>query len=118
MPSDGSMPSAASYGKYVIQESGRNQVTAHTSNTDGIGKRIGYLNYFGGSIDRHPDGSIDDRSNINGGVIHKAFVSSQFRRKGLASAMLDFARARDPKKQIRHSRLLTDDAKAWSQQHP
>ena len=114
-------PDTASYGKYIIQDSHLNAITAHTYNENAhnnIGKRIGFLSYFGGKVDRDEQGNPDDRTNTNGGMIYKAYVSRQFRRKGLASAMLDFARERHPEKEIRHSGALSDDGKAWAQNKP
>ena len=116
-----SMPEVASYGKYLIEDTGSNLVWARHYDPKqhrGLGRRIGSLSWFGGKIDRKEDGTPDDRSNINGGVIYKAYVSSQFRRKGVASAMLDFARERYPDKEIRHSKALSDDGRAWSENKP
>ena len=74
-------------------------------------RRVGYLTFF-------PGEAKYDGQDIDGGVIWKAYVSSQFRRKGLATAMLDFARHSRPEKDIRHSSLLSDDAKGWAAATP
>lgn len=81
-------------------------------------RRAGYLSWFTGSIDRLPGGSLDDSSNINGGVIYKVFVSAQHRRKGLASAMLAMARDLYPQMHIRHSKALSVDGAAWAAATP
>jgi ribosomal protein S18 acetylase RimI-like enzyme len=114
-------PEVASYGKYLIEDTGKSLIWARTHDPKkpaGLGRRVGSLSFFGGKIDRNEDGTIDDRSNINGGRIHKVYVSSQFRRKGIASAMLDFARERYPDKEVRHSNALSDDGRAWAEKKP
>lgn len=114
-------PEIASYGKYLIEDTGNNLIWARTHDPNkhrGLGRRVGSLSFFGGKIDRKEDGTPDDRSNVNGGVIHKVYVSSQFRRKGIASAMLDHARMRYPDKEVRHSNALSDDGRAWKENTP
>lgn len=114
-------PDVASYDKYLIEDTGNNLIWARTYDPKkhrALGRRIGSLSYFGGKVDRNDDGTPDDRSNINGGVIHKVYVSPQFRRKGIASAMLDFARERHPEREIRHSGALSDDGRAWKEAKP
>ena len=114
-------PEIASYGKYLIEDTGDNLIWARTHDPKkhrGLGRRVGSLSFFGGTIDRKEDGTPDDRSNINGGVIHKVYVSPQFRRKGIASAMLDFARERHPDREIRQSGALSDDGRAWAEKKP
>jgi hypothetical protein len=78
----------------------------------------GYLTWFTGAIRTAEDGSRDDRSNINGGVIHKAVVSGRNRRQGIATEMLQFARDVNPDKQIRHSGALSDDGAGWAAATP
>lgn len=75
------------------------------------GRRCGYLSIFGGTPEY-------TGSNVDGGVIFKVYVSSQHRRKGLATAMLDFARDEFPEKDVRHSDALTDDGAAWAAATP
>jgi GNAT superfamily N-acetyltransferase len=101
-------------GKYAIQEEGFRAVVARRLDPQGNpGRRAGYLSYFGGHIDRNEDGTPNDRSNINGGLIYKTYVSGPHRRKGLATAMLDYAREKHPDMEIRHSNALSDDGRAW-----
>lgn len=68
---------------------------------------VGRLSYFGGKA--------NDQNNIEG-RIHKVFVKPAHRRRGLASAMLDHARAmKKPGDDIEHSSALSEDGKAWSE---
>lgn len=115
------VPDTASYDKYLIRDTGFFGVSAHTYNPnkwDGVGKRIGVLTWYPGQVRKKEDGSYDDSSNVNGGVIHGVHVSRQFRRKGLASAMLDYAREKYPEKEIRHSNALSEDGQAWAANKP
>ena len=87
-------------------------------------RRVGTLSLFTGKTERAEDGTPVDQlprshpqhSSINGGAIWKTYVSSQHRRKGLASAMLHFARERYG--EVRHSPLLSEDARAWAKEMP
>lgn len=115
------VPDTVSYDKYLIRDTGFFGASAHTYNPnkwDGVGKRIGGLSWYPGEAHKKADGSFDDSSGINGGVIHGVHVSTQFRRKGIASALLDFARERNPERQIRHSNTLSAEGAAWSQAKP
>lgn len=108
-------PHIASYGKYLVEDTGYNLIHARLHDPkkpDGLGRRIGSLSYFGGTPD------LEDTSNVSGGTIYKAYVSGPFRRKGVASAMLDHARDLHPEKQIRHSRALSPDGRAWAENTP
>lgn len=78
----------------------------------------GYLSWFGGIPTVRADGTPDDAGNINPGMIYKAWVSRPQRRRGLASAVLTFARRRHPHAMIRHSGSLTTDGKVWSTARP
>jgi GNAT superfamily N-acetyltransferase len=57
-----------------------------------------------------------DASGNPGGEIMRAYVSGPHRRKGLATAMLDYARQAYPG--VHHSHALTDDGRAWSEARP
>jgi GNAT superfamily N-acetyltransferase len=122
-------------GKYLLHHQRSGLITAHRIGQHGIvapstalgshwrnglpaPRTAGYLSWFTGKIDRHPDGRPNDRSNINGGVIYKTSVSGPHRRKGVASAMLAFARERNPELEIRHSKALSDDGRAWAEATP
>lgn len=109
------------YGKYILEDTGMCAIVAWTHNPNKHrekGKRIGYLTWFPGEVRRNPDGSYEDKSNINGGVIHKVYVSKLYRRKGLASAMLEYARTQYPEKEIRHSNALSENGASWAANHP
>ncbi|MDN5893875.1 MAG: GNAT family N-acetyltransferase [Nocardioides sp.] len=76
-----------------------------------VGSRVGYLTWFPGAPEY-------TGSNIDGGVIHKTYVSRQHRSKGVATAMLDFARDTFPGKDVRHSNALTPDGAAFAAATP
>lgn len=76
-----------------------------------VGRRVGYLSWFPG----RPEYT---GSNIDGGVIHKTYVSSPHRRKGVATAMLRHARDLYPEKDIRHSDALSADGRAFAAATP
>jgi GNAT superfamily N-acetyltransferase len=84
----------------------------------GSGRRVGHLAWFPGKPDRDEQGAIKDNGNIGGGIISGVHVGRQFQRKGLATAMLGFARERFPEHEIRHSNALTPDGKAWAERTP
>jgi len=107
---------SASYGKYHFDsdEPGEmgSSIIARSTNKDGVpGKRVGRLSWY-------PGKPTYESGNINGGVIASVYVSSQFRRKGIASAMLDYARAVHPDRDVRHSNALTNDGEAWAKATP
>ena len=86
----------------------KSHVTAHQRLSNGKYRGVGYLSWFPGKP-KHNGSSID------GGVIHKVQVSPQHQRRGLASAMLAYARERNPDLDIRHSNALTDEGRAWAE---
>jgi ribosomal protein S18 acetylase RimI-like enzyme len=89
---------------------GNTQVTAHRRLSNGKYQGAGYLSWFGGNPDKEGrDG------NTSPGTIYKVHVAEQHRRRGLASAMLDFARERYPEMDIRHSTALTEDGRSWAE---
>lgn len=82
------------------------------------GRRIGSMNWSSG-----PVGSGGATSNAAGLEVHpdkptifKAVVSKPHRRKGVASAMLDHARALEP--DLQHSHALSEDAVGWAKRKP
>lgn len=102
-------------GKYRMFDTGFNAITIHQRLSNGTHRHIGYLSWFGGKPPLDDAGNpIDRKGNINNGMIHKVVVSSPQRRKGLATAMLAFARDRYPDSQVRHSGALSDDGRAWA----
>lgn len=106
---------AASFDKYILDSDDRGEMStgiiARTTNKQGQpGKRIGRLSWY-------PGKPTYESSNVDGGVIASVYVSRQFRRKGIASAMLDYARAVHPDRDIRHSNALSPDGRAWAEGH-
>lgn len=104
--------------QYRLQEGVWREITAHTigPKNDPNKKptpqsRIGMLTYFGGK-------PTYDGSNVDGGVIHKVSVRPRHQRNGVATAMLDFARERNPDKDVRHSNVLSEDGAAWAAATP
>jgi ribosomal protein S18 acetylase RimI-like enzyme len=96
---------AASYGNFTFHADepgtyGSSIIARATSKSGQPGKRVGVLSWYGR------------------GDIAQAYVSKQFRRKGIASAMLDYARAKYPDKNIHHSPALSPDGAAWAESHP
>lgn len=87
----------------IVKHPGR-MVSAHVMPS---GRKVGAMTWFGGK-------KPHDKATTEG-VIHKVVVSAPHRRKGLASAMLDHARATSPKDEIGHSFALSDDGKAWAE---
>jgi len=114
-------------GKYLLYEHRPGLITAHRIGKAGLvspnmpnyssphkePRRVGYLSHFTGEVRRNPDGTPEN-SNVNGGVIHEVYVSGPHRRKGVASAMLAFARERHPELEVRHSTALSEEGKSWS----
>lgn len=105
----------ANYGNYTFHsdEPGEmgTSIIARTTNKEGQpGKRIGRLSWY-------PGKPTYESKNIDGGVIASVYVSKQFRRKGIASAMMDYARAVHPERDIRHSDALSTDGAAWAASH-
>lgn len=109
------VPVQTQWGENLIQVTAKATLTHDELPTGGtvllVGNRCGSLTWFGGT-------ATYDGSNIDGGVIHKAYVSSQHRRKGLATALLRVARSRFPDKDIRHSNALSADGAAWAAATP
>ncbi|AXV09810.1 hypothetical protein DVS28_b0040 (plasmid) [Euzebya pacifica] len=112
-------PQAASFrylpgGHYRLYEAGPTTMVVHVRRKDGSYATAGYLTWFSGKPPLDADGNPIDEGAINNGMIHKAYVSKQHRRKGLASAMLAFARERNPDAHVRHSTVLSGDGTAWA----
>ena len=112
-------PAATSFrylpgGHYRLYAAGTTTMVAHVRRKDGSYTTAGYLTWFGGKPPLDDDGTPVDEGNINNGMIHKAYVSKHHRRKGLASAMLAFARDLNPEAHVRHSTALSPDGRAWA----
>jgi GNAT superfamily N-acetyltransferase len=89
---------------------GDSTVTAHRRLSNGKYQGVGYLSWFGGNPERE-----GREGNTSPGTIYKAHVAERHRRRGVASAMLDFARERYPHMDVRHSTALSDDGRAWAE---
>lgn len=90
-------------GKYAIQYESAYipTVVARRLDKDGNpGRAVGFLNHG------------------HSGEIGRVQVSGPHRRKGVASAMLDYAREQHPDMEIRHSHALSEDGTAWSRARP
>lgn len=109
------VPVESSWGDRSIQVGKKVTLTSDDLPENGhvivVGNRVGYLTWFGGNPEY-------TGSNIDGGVIYKAYVSSKHRRKGVATALLDLARQMFPDKDIRHSCALSDDGAAFAAATP
>jgi GNAT superfamily N-acetyltransferase len=100
---------------YRLYDTGNGCVVAHQRLTSGRFRAVGYLSWFGGTPDLDADGRpVDDRSNVGPGIIHKAYVSKPHRRRGIATALLTFAREQHPNAHIRHSGALSADGRAFA----
>ena len=102
-------------GKYTLQQVGPRHVEAvHT----GSGRRVGAMNWFSGTVGA--GGTITSKAGLpvdpSKPTIYKAVVSKPHRRKGVASAMLDYAREAEP--ELQHSHALSEDAVEWARRHP
>lgn len=104
-------------GKYTLQSAGSRHVEAVHTNS---GRRVGALNWFSGGSG--PGASVATTSaaglavNPSKPTIYKTVVSAPHRRKGIASAMLDYAREAEP--ELQHSHALSEDAIAWAKSKP
>jgi GNAT superfamily N-acetyltransferase len=72
---------------------------------------IGSLSFFGGKPQH-------DGSNTDGGVIYKTIVRPRHQRRGVATAMLEFARHLNPEADVRHSNALSEEGAAWARATP
>ena len=102
-------------GKYTLRQAGYRHVEAVHTNS---GRRVGAMNWFGAGA----GGGISGTSAAGLPVdrdkptIYKTVVSAPHRRKGVASAMLDYARQAEP--DLQHSHALSEDAIAWAKRKP
>ena len=83
------------------------------------GRRVGAMDWFAG--EKNPNhNSITSEAGLTVDptkpTIYKTTVSAPHRRKGVASAMLNYARSIEP--DLQHSHALSDDAVAWAKKHP
>lgn len=105
-------------GKYTLRQAGYRHVEAVHTNS---GRRVGALNWFpGGSVGGSSDRTITNAAGLpvepGKPTIYKTVVSKPHRRKGVASAMLDYARQAEP--ELQHSHALSEDAVGWAKAKP
>ena len=105
-------------GKYTLRQAGYRHVEAVHTNS---GRRVGALNWFPSSIgSSSPDRTITSAAGLpvepGKPTIYKTVVSKPHRRKGVASAMLDYARQAEP--ELQHSHALSPDAIEWAKRKP
>lgn len=113
--------------KYVLHAAGRTIMHAYPVTRDEEGgivhptsrearkKPVASLTWFGG-VPTEED--LASRSNTTPGTIYKAIVKPAHQRRGLATAMLHFARELNPEAQIRHSGALSPEGRAWAEKAP
>ena len=99
---DGNEYTAPNGRTYTMHRTGSSMVEAHTPS----GRRAGALTHFGGSSTSEPEAT----------TIHKIVVSGPHRRKGVGTAMLDYARLQTP--DLHHSQALTEDGQAYASASP
>lgn len=102
-------------GKYTLRQAGYRHVEAVHTNSR---RRVGAMNWFGSTV-----GAGGATTNAAGLEVHpdkptiyKTVVSKPHRRKGVASAMLDYARQAEP--DLQHSHALSEDAVGWAKAKP
>lgn len=102
-------------GKYTLRQVGYRHVEAVHTNS---GRRVGAMNWFSGTVGS--GGATTSAAGLpvdpSKPTIYKAIVSAPHRRKGVASAMLDYAREIAP--DLQHSHALSPDAVEWAKRKP
>ena len=113
--------------KYVLHAAGRTIMHAypvtrgdegeilHPTSREARKKPVASLTWFGGTPTEE---DLSSRSNTTPGTIYKAIVKPAHQRKGIATAMLNYARERHPEAQIRHSNALSPEGRAWAERTP
>lgn len=86
---------------YAMRKGDFNSYTAHTAS----GRRAGGLSAFSGT---EPEEH----------TIHEIYVSKPHRGKGLATALMDFARLPEHQPDLHHSNALTEDGKKFASSTP
>lgn len=103
-------------GKYTLRQAGYRHVEAVHTNS---GRRVGGLNWFSSTVGG-PRGVSTSAAGLevhpDKPTIYKTVVSKPHRRKGVASAMLDYAREAEP--ELQHSHALSPDAVEWAKKKP
>lgn len=116
------------HGRYVLHDTGaHNLIHAYPASRNAEGqilhptsrearkKPVASFTWFGGTP---TEADLASNSTTAPGTIYKVIVKPAHQRKGIASAMLDFARERNPQSQIRHSAALSPEGKAWAEKKP
>lgn len=104
-------------GKYTLRQAGYRHVEAVHTNS---GRRVGAMNWFSGNQGLGPSVPTTSAAGLpvdpSKPTIYKTVVSKPHRRKGVASAMLDYARQIEP--ELQHSHALSPDAIEWAKRKP
>lgn len=101
-------------GKYTLRRAGYRHVEAVHTNS---GRRVGAMNWMSTAMNSEPVTSAAGLTVEPGKpTIYKTVVSKPHRRKGVASAMLDYARKIEP--DLQHSHALSEDAIEWARRRP
>jgi GNAT superfamily N-acetyltransferase len=113
--------------RYVLHAAGRTIMHAypvtkgpegeivHPTDRAATKKPVASLTWFGGTP---TEADLQTRSNTTPGTIYKAIVKPAHQRKGIATAMLNYARELHPESQIRHSGALSPEGQAWAERTP
>jgi GNAT superfamily N-acetyltransferase len=119
--SDYSKGKAVRRGRTATQHLREQPDTADPGWHERSGQRYRLVDHGTGRVSagiKHPGedsyGQVGYLSHFDDGEIKYTWVHPAHRRKGVATAMLAYARERHPDLDIRHSTNQTEDAKAWS----
>jgi GNAT superfamily N-acetyltransferase len=103
------------FGNYITRPKGYNNIVAEHANS---GRSVGYLSWLSGDKTSANPRPIAGEADPTKPVIYKTVVSSRSRRKGIATAMLDHARAIAPDLQHAGPQALTEDGAAFAKARP
>lgn len=99
--------------KYIhAYPAARNEEGAVVHPTQTRKQPVGSMQWFGG---KPTPEELNEVSNTTPGTIYKAHVKESHQRRGIATAMLGFARDQFPDSQIRHSNALSSEGQAWAE---
>lgn len=113
--------------KYVLHAASGTLIHAYPATRDEDGglvpptdraarkKPVASMTWFSGTPSEE---DLNSPSNISPGKIYKVIVKPAHQRKGIASAMLDYARDLHPEAHIRHSGALSPEGAAWAKARP
>lgn len=107
--------------EYVLHAAGRGLMHAYPITKDSSGEvmhptranrqPVASMSWFGG---KPTEAELAENSNTTPGTIYKVTVKPAHQRKGIATAMLHFARDLNPESHIRHSKALSPEGRAWA----